>query len=209
MTLVRILVVVLLIAVSVFGARVLEPSLLKPSLLKPSGASTDSSERLALVERAPSRTPQDTGATERVAMVWARLLDAARLSAETAPALVFDVDAIAHSQASGEVFFGPSVLALPDDEIAFVLGHELSHLMLGHHDRMRDLARTVNEASGSPDMVNAEHWLVEFEADARALALMQDARFEVAGAARYLSRRAMSDGVTHPGTVRRARALGA
>ena len=197
MTSVRIFVVVLLIAASVFGARVLAPS----------DERTDSGERLALMERAPSPTAKDIGSTERVAIVWARLLDAARLSTETAPALVFDADAIAHSQASGEVFFGPSVLALPDDEIAFVLGHELSHLVLGHHDRMRELARAVNEASEAPDMVNAEHWLVEFEADARALALMREARFDVVGAARYLSRRAMSDGVTHPGTVRRARAL--
>ncbi|MEO7404219.1 MAG: M48 family metalloprotease [Burkholderiales bacterium] len=204
MTPVRILAVVLLIAVSVWGARVLEPRLLNPSAER-----TASDERLALVERAPSATPQDPGSTERVAMVWARLLDAARLTAGTAPALVFDADAIAHSHASGEVFFGPSVLVLPDDEIAFVLGHELSHLMLEHHGRMRELARAVNDAKGSPDIAHAEHWLVEFEADARALALMRDARFDVAGVARYLSRRSMADGVTHPGTVRRARALGA
>jgi hypothetical protein len=161
--------------------------------------------------------PRPTAPTEqamtRAAMVWARLIEVSSLTTESAPSLVFDRDAIAHSQSSGEVFFGPSLLERSDDELAFALAHELAHFLLGHHGAIQELARTLN-ASESLDVaqteraLHSEHWLIEFEADARAAALLQRAGFEVAAAARYLGRHALPDGRTHPGTDRRAQVLG-
>jgi hypothetical protein len=142
--------------------------------------------------------------TERIQLIWARILAAGWPERVPAPLLAYSARAWVHSQSTGEVIFGPHLLAARDDEVAFALAHELAHIVLDHHAAIQSLA------DEGPQTVRSAHWLAEFDADARARRLMRLAGFDERGIASYFARhaRVSSGGASHPSGHQRVRVLG-
>lgn len=94
-----------------------------------------------------------------------------------------------------------------DDELAFVLAHEMSHNILHHAMRTKGRSPVLAEFGIGAGLIKA----TEIEADALAVELMLRAGYSPDGADAFLRRLARSRGpslaLTHPGTEQRIRML--
>lgn len=93
--------------------------------------------------------------------------------------------------------------AADDDELAFVLAHELAHNILGHAERTRGRSRLLASVGFGAGPIKA----AEIEADKFAIGLMRRAGHNVVASETLLHRLARARGpsfaFTHPGTKRR------
>ena len=155
-----------------------------------------------LAQREQSQDERRQG--EQVQWVWARLLDSGWPQSVPQPTLVYSARAWVHSQATGEVIYGPHLLLANEDEIAFALAHELAHLLLAHHGESKEMGKQP------ASVMRLTAWRAELEADARARHLMQRAGFNERGIASYFERHApvASAESMHPPHARRLSSLG-
>ena len=94
-----------------------------------------------------------------------------------------------------------------DDELAFVVAHELAHNLLGHAARLRS-ATALSGAHG--DEVAGQSQGMEVEADALAVTLVANAGFDIDAAAPFIARSMHGrhpGSRTHPGAATRIAAL--
>lgn len=131
---------------------------------------------------------------------------AAKLAAHAGDPWRFTVQVIADAAANafalpgGFIFVTDSLLRLcgrDAQEVAFVVGHEMAHVLLGHaRDRFMAGAVLTRVASGAPAVGHMLAQLVnqgysqdqEFDADMRALVLVRKAGFDPAAGQRMLAR---------------------
>jgi Zn-dependent protease with chaperone function len=141
---------------------------------------------------------------ERVQWVWARLIDAGWPESVPAPVLAYSARAWVHSQAGGEVIYGPHLHRATDDEIAFALAHELAHILLAHHVELKYVAHD------STALIRGVSRQAELEADARARHFMRRAGFDEWGIAAYFERHApmVTAASMHPPHPQRLERLG-
>jgi Zn-dependent protease with chaperone function len=123
---------------------------------------------------------------------------------------VFASDDVLDAWSDGKrvaVTLGIVELARTDDELAFVIAHEMAHNILGHARQLRgrsDFLARLGIGSGAFQKS-------EREADGLAIALMEDAGYEPAAAATFLARlKTRQRGVrslTHPALDSRINAI--
>ena len=96
-------------------------------------------------------------------------------------------------------------LAEDDSELAFVLAHEMAHIILGHEQQLRESSKLFAELG----LGGGKFKRAEIEADVMAVRIMMSAGLDMSAPERFLRRaaglRPFDLATTHPGISRRIR----
>jgi len=163
-------------------------------------------ERLHRMQKDPGWV-KDEGVTQRVQRIFKRVARAARRDPSTVRVFVVKGRAVnAKSLAGGFVILyrGLYDLCESDDELAFILAHELAHQTAGHYDGMESslagFAAEFGLGRRLPEEISRQK---ELEADRMGVIYAAVAGYKAGAAFSILDRAVMNLDARHPGSKER------